>query len=166
MGDVAASVETEPSAVRPRWYKRLARAAASSALATALSQITLIGLLWAGAAPVLASAVAFVVGAVPNYFVSRRWAWGKRGKPPVGRELVPYLAVIAATGVASVGLTTVAGWLVEPLDLPKLWSIVLLDAAFLGSYGVVFLVKFTLLDRIVFVPRDNAEPAGERARQG
>lgn len=165
MGVVAASVETRLATVRPRWYKRLARAAASSMLATVLSQAALISLLWFEAAPALASAIAFVVGAVPNYFVSRRWAWGRRGKPRVGRELVPYLAVIAVTGLASVGLTTVAGWFVEPLALPKVWSIVLLDAAFLASYGLVFLVKFTLLDRIVFVPRGNAEPAGERVHR-
>src|SRR5690606_19696018 len=63
---------------RPRLLIRLFRAATSSVLATAISQVTLIGLLWWGAIPALASAVAFVAGAIPNFFLSRRWAWGRR----------------------------------------------------------------------------------------
>ncbi len=135
---------------QPRLLVRLFRAATSSVLATAISQVTLIGLLWWGAVPALASAMAFIAGAIPNFFIARRWAWGRKGKPPVKGELVPYLVVIALTGVASVGLTTLAGWLTEPLGLTGLLRILVLDAVFLSSYAVVFVMKFALLDRLVF----------------
>ncbi|MEY7971584.1 GtrA family protein [Saccharomonospora xinjiangensis] len=135
---------------RPRLLVRLFRAATSSALATGISQVTLIGLLWWGAAPVLASALAFIAGAIPNFFLARRWAWGRRGTPPVRSELLPYFVVIGLAGVASVGLTTFAGWLTEPLNLSGFVRIVVLDAVFLGSYAVVFVMKFALLDRLVF----------------
>ncbi len=148
----SAAAAEPPSArlTRPRLLVRLFRAATSSALATGISQATLIGLLWAGAAPALASALAFVAGAVPNFLLARRWAWGRTGTPAVKRELVPYFCVIGAAGVASVGLTTLAGHLTEPLDLSGFVRIVVLDAVFLGSYGLVFIAKFALLDRFVF----------------
>lgn len=135
---------------RPRLLIRLFRAATSSVLATAISQVTLIGLLWWGAIPALASAVAFVAGAIPNFFLSRRWAWGRRGTPPMKSELMPYFGVIALTGLASVGLTTLAGWLTEPLNLSGLVRIIVLDAVFLSGYAIVFIMKFALLDRLVF----------------
>jgi putative flippase GtrA len=135
---------------RPRLLVRLFRAATSSALATGISQATLIGLLWWGAGPTLASALAFTAGAIPNFFLARRWAWGRRGAPRVKGELVPYLMVIGLTGLASVGLTTLAGWLTEPLQLSGLLRIVVLDAVFLTSYVIVFVMKFALLDRLVF----------------
>lgn len=140
----------QPKAGRPRLLVRLFRAATSSIVATSISQVTLIGLLWWGASPSLASAVAFVAGAIPNYFLARSWAWGRRGKPKVGRELMPYFAVIGAAGLASVGLTTVAGWLTEPLQISGFVRIIVLDAVFLASYALVFILKFAMLDRLVF----------------
>ena len=62
---------------QPRLLARIFRAATSSVLATALSQLSLIGLLWWGAVPIVASGVAYLTGAVPNFFLARRWAWGR-----------------------------------------------------------------------------------------
>ncbi|MER7114248.1 GtrA family protein [Saccharomonospora azurea] len=149
----ATTAAEEPSMAsgrRPRLLVRLFRAATSSALATGISQVSLIGLLWWGATPMVASAVAFVAGAIPNYFLARRWAWGRRGTPTVTGELLPYLLVIGLTGLASVGLTTLAGRLTEPLDLSGFVRIVVLDAVFLTGYAIVFVMKFALLDRLVF----------------
>jgi putative flippase GtrA len=119
-------------------------------VATVLSQVTLIGTLWLGVDATLASLVAFVAGAVPNYLISRKWAWGRSGKPDVRRELVPYLVVIVASGLAAVGLTTVTDWLITPLTLPHVLWVALLDLAYISSYVALFVIKFTLLDRLVF----------------
>ncbi|MEC3976420.1 GtrA family protein [Amycolatopsis sp. H20-H5] len=152
-------MSTVTNAVKPRtteespWRRRLvrlARAAASSVVATLVSQAALLTILWAGGAPALASAVAFAAGAVPNYLVTRRWVWGRRGRPRVRRELAPYLVVIAVCGLVAVGLTTLAGHLIAPLTLPHALWVVLLDGAYVASYALVFVVKFTLLDRLVF----------------
>lgn len=154
VGVGATTAAGEPAAhARPaRLLSRLFRAATTSVLATALSQAALIGLLWWGATPALASAVAFTCGAVPNFFISRRWAWGRKGKPTVKSELLPYLVIIGLAGFASVGLTTLAGLVTDSLGLHGLVRIVVLDAVFLGGYAIVFLMKFALLDRLVFRP--------------
>ena len=58
--------------------------------------------------------------------------------------------MIGLGGLVSIGLTTLAGSLLTPLALPHFWWVVLVDAAYVASYAVVFVVKFTLLDRLVF----------------
>jgi putative flippase GtrA len=134
----------------PRGFVRLFRAATSSIIATVISQVMLLVILWWGGSAPLASMMAFVAGAVPNYVLTRRWVWGQRGKPRVGAEVVPYLLVITLGGLAAVGLTTLTGHLLTPLKLPHPLWIVLLDAAYMSSYALVFVIKFTLLDRVVF----------------
>src|SRR5690606_7257417 len=80
---------------QPTFFARMVRALMSSGLATGMSQVTLIVLLTMDVNPTVASAAAFVAGAIPNYFVARRWAWNRKGKPDFKRELLPYLSVIA-----------------------------------------------------------------------
>ena len=135
---------------RRRGWARLARAATTSVAATVLSQVVLLAVLAVGGVPALASTLAWAAGAVLNFLVTRRWVWGRTGRPRVRRELLPYLAVIGLGGLASIGLTTLAGSLLTRLDLPHLWWVVLVDGAYVGSYALVFAVKFTLLDRLVF----------------
>ncbi|QRP49022.1 GtrA family protein [Amycolatopsis sp. FDAARGOS 1241] len=135
---------------RRRLLGRFFRAATSSVAATLLSQAALLTVLALGGAPWLASAFAFAAGAVLNFFLTRRWVWGRRGRPEVGRELLPYVVVISLGGLASVGLTTLTGHLLAPLALPHVWWVVLIDGAYVFSYALVFLVKFTMLDRFVF----------------
>lgn len=147
---------------QPKFFARLVRALMSSGLATGMSQVTLIVLLTMDVNPTVASAAAFVAGAIPNYFVARRWAWNRKGKPDFKRELLPYLSVIALGGLASMTLTTVAGWITEPLRIEGFVRIIVLDVAFLSSYALVFLIKFLLLDRFVY-SGSNMEKITERA---
>ncbi|PRX50218.1 putative flippase GtrA [Prauserella shujinwangii] len=153
MADVTTGSATpeDPRGNRPRGIVRLARAATSSLLATGISQLTLLVLLSTQATGAgMAAALAFVAGAVPNYLVARKWAWGRRGKPRVRGELLPYLAVIATGGLTAVGATKLGALLIAPLDLPHVARVLVLDAAYISSYALVFLMKFALLDRLVF----------------
>ena len=144
------TTETPASERGLRGWARLARAAATSVAATVLSQVVLLGVLTTGGVPALASTLAWAAGAVLNFVVTRRWVWGRTGRPRVRRELLPYLVVIGLGGLASIGLTTLAGALLTPLDLPHPLWVVLVDGAYVASYALVFVVKFTLLDRLVF----------------
>nr|WP_308292216.1 GtrA family protein [Prauserella halophila] len=146
---------------RPTFFARMVRALMSSGLATGMSQVTLIVLLTMNLNPTAASAAAFVAGAIPNYFVARRWAWNRRGKPDVKRELLPYLFVIGLGGITSMTLTTIAGWVTEPLRIEGFVRVIVLDVAFLSSYALVFLIKFTLLDRFVYSKLDAPKATGK-----
>jgi putative flippase GtrA len=128
---------------------RFLRYTASSLLATVTSAVTfaLVYRVLDGG-PQLAGLTAFVPGAIVNFVANRFWAWRLRERTGLGREALSYavvavLCVLAATGVA--GLTHAALQDVDP-DLRA----VLVELSYLGTYAVLFLLKYVVLDRLVF----------------
>lgn len=143
---------------------RFSKFTAGSVFSTLLSQVALTGLYGYGHVNVtIASLVAFVVGAIPNFLINWKWTWGRNGKPALVRELVPYIAVIVGGGLAATALTTLTDHVLAPLVTDRAWRTVTLDAAYLASYALLFVVKFALLNK-VFGNRKAAEaPATEDA---
>lgn len=130
--------------------QRFSKALVTAVCGTILSQVTLISLLAGHTNSTLASFLAFLAGAIPNYFISRRWAWGRDRKPRFRTETLPYIAIVTTTGLLSTGLTTLTDHLLRPLDMNEVVRIIVLDGAFVASYALMFILKFTLLDRLVF----------------
>lgn len=150
---------------RPRWRAALVgRYSISSVIAGVLSQGAFAASYALGALPSVASAIAFVVGAVPNYLMNRYWAWQQRGRPHAGRELLPYLVIILVTAGAAALVTTAADAFLRARIESDFWLVVLVDAAFIGTYGIMFVLKFVLFDRFVFVPRKDARTPGTTSR--
>ncbi|MQA10447.1 MAG: GtrA family protein [Pseudonocardiaceae bacterium] len=126
-----------------------AKFAVSSAAATVTGQLMLVLLFWthwttAG----VSSAIAFVAGAVVNYFVNRRWTWGRRGRAAFRTELLPYIAVIGAYGVGTVGITKLVHMWIAPMLEDTAFRGVALNGSFLLATALLFLLKFVLLDRV------------------
>lgn len=140
---------------------RFARFAGASVVATVISQLVLMGLYGLGRVDAtLAGIGAFIAGAIPNFLINRHWAWGRRGKPRVFREMLPYLVVIATGGIASTALVTLADSLLQPVLTTRGWRTVALDGVYVASYALLFVIKFALLDRFVFnARRGRPEPA-------
>jgi putative flippase GtrA len=128
---------------------RFSRFTAGSIFSTLLSQVALTGLYgWGHANATVASLVAFVVGAIPNFVINWKWTWGRDGKPALVRELLPYVGIIVGTGLLATGLTTLTDHVLAPLIVNHAWRTVTLDVAYLASYAVLFVLKFALLDRV------------------
>lgn len=149
---------------------RIMRAGVTSVGATLLSHGTFIGLVGFGHVRAgIASAVAWALGATFNYFVGRRVIWRRRARPDVVRETLPYVIVVGATALLSIGGTTLVEHLIEPIAMSHVKRTIVLEIAFILSYGVVFLLKFTLLDRIVFrhpAPEQRSDRPGGDAPPG
>jgi putative flippase GtrA len=146
-----------------RLVVRFVRYTGSSAISTLASQLTLTGLYWLGGMSATAAGVlAFVAGAVPNYLLNRYWTWRRTGRPPVRGELLPYAAVVIGNGLVAVALTSAMGTLVEPMVHARSVQALLLAVTYQSSYVVMFVVKFTMLDRLVF--RRGAAPSPEPTR--
>lgn len=140
--------------------RRLVKFAAVSAIAVAVSQTTLLvtfGLLhWEARAANLAS---FVLSTIPSFELNRRWTWRRGGRTHLRRELIPFWVLAFLGLVASDQATRFAAAASEDLSSRTVRTLVVMGAS-LATYGVLWLVKFALLDRLVWHDR-SGQPVAE-----
>jgi len=156
---VPTSVPTSPSELlafaRTPGGTKLIRYTLISVICVGINIVVLgitVGLLhWsAGWANVFACAVA----AVPSYELNRKWAWGKLGKSHLWKEVAPFWAL------AFIGLAFSTWWAVEAEALAKHLShfqkTMLVELAVLSAYGILWIGKFIIFNKILFVhhPQD------------
>ncbi|TDC96594.1 GtrA family protein [Actinomadura sp. 7K507] len=134
-----------------------------SVLAAVASEAALLATYGPGLlSPGKASVVAWGAGAGLNYVLNRRWAWGRRGRASLWRELVPYWAIALATMAIAAWSTGAAHRLGPRWFESGGWQTVFVGAVFLAVYGVMFLVKFVLFHYLVFADGPDTRPgAGE-----
>jgi putative flippase GtrA len=119
-------------------------------VATVCSEIAFAALYGSGALGTTgASIVAFVVGAVPNYVLNRRWAWQRTGPVRFWREGVLYVVVSLVSLAASLEATGWTAHLVRDLT-PHVLKTALVSGAYLGTYAVLFLAKFAAYEWVIF----------------
>jgi putative flippase GtrA len=97
------------------------------------------GLEW-GAIP--SNLVSVAIGAIPNYLINRYWTWHQTGKNRLWGEVVPFW-VMSALGLI---LSLIA---VNYAD--SRWdSTVINSIAQLSGFGVLWLAKFFVLDKVMW----------------
>jgi putative flippase GtrA len=126
------------------------RYTASSVIAAVISEIAFLSSYGLGALPLVASLIAWVAGVVPNYLLNRYWAWGRRGRADRRRELLPYAVIVVITAAAAAGVTTVVDAFLRDRVESHAWQVTLVGAAYLATYGFMFVLKFVLFNRYVF----------------
>lgn len=130
----------------------------ASVVAGIISEVVFVAIYWFTAAPPVASLLAFVAGAIPNYLMNRYWAWQRRGRPDRSRELLPYVVIVIVTALIAILVTTAADrWVREHVTAHAL-QVTLVAIAFLATYGTMFVLKFLLFDRFIFVDRAARTP--------
>lgn len=137
--------------------RRLIKFGAVSAVAVVVSQLTLLvtfGLLHWSARP--ANLAAFVLSTIPAFELNRRWTWRRTGRTHLRREVVPFWVLAFAGLVASDIATRFAERASEDLASRTTRALVIMGAS-LATYGVLWLVKFTLLDRLVWSQPDEIQ---------
>jgi putative flippase GtrA len=133
-----------------------ARYSASSVVATVVSQLAFALCYWFGTAAIVATVVAWFAGAVPNYVLNRRYTWGRSG------QKLPYTIIVLGSAVTAAVVTSVTDHLVQPLE-SHAWKTILVSGSYLGTYAILFIVKFVLFDRLVFAkPAPAAESVEAR----
>ncbi|MDN3357859.1 GtrA family protein [Actinomadura sp. DC4] len=141
-------------AMRGPLGRTLARYFVGSVLAMIVSEVTLLlvyGLHLGGAR--LAAAAAWLGGAIVNYFLNRNWAWRRRGRAHPGRELLPYWGTAVAGLLLSIWATHEAGALAPRLSDDHTVATALVGAAYLATYGFLFVAKFLLFHFVIFTDR-------------
>ena len=101
---------------------------------------------------VVANVLAVAISSVPAYLINRYWVWQKRDRNDLRREVVPYW------GMAFLGLL-LSSIAVAVVDDGTDWPPAI-AAANLGGFGVLWVAKFVILDKVLFaeIGRDPAEP--------
>lgn len=136
-----------------------AKYSAASVVATVVGQVAFALCYWFGLAPLVATAIAWLAGVGPNYVLNRRWTWGRTG------QLLPYAIIVLATAATAALVTTVTDHVVQGVIDSRGWQTALVSGAYFGTYGVLFILKFVLFDRLVFAKpaaAPVAEPVPER----
>jgi putative flippase GtrA len=139
----------------PRRIWRLLRFLLASVLAT-LTSAVVFPLVYRGldGSPTVASFAAFGAGTAVSFTIARFYAWNRRDRRRLGRDAVAYLLVASVVGTLAAVVTTYADGRAERAGLSATEKTVVVEAAYLGTFAVMFLVKFAILDRIVFRARN------------
>jgi putative flippase GtrA len=109
---------------------------------------------------VTATLFANVMAGIPSYLLNRQWVWGKSGRSHIWREILPFW-VMSFTGIGFALLT--ASWAHNYADghhLHHLARTALVVAANVSAFGILWLLKFLILNRL-FAEIADAEVGAE-----
>jgi putative flippase GtrA len=134
------------------------RYAAVSIVAILVSQVTLLvcyGIFKTD--ETTAQLVSFVTSMIPSYYLNRMWVWGKGGKSLFLKEVAPFWVIGVAQLLISLAFVPWAQNFVD--DATPSHS--LRTAGFLFNnlfiYGVMWVGKFMLFNKVLFKQRPAAE---------
>lgn len=107
---------------------------------------------WPGVA---ANLTAVAISSVPVYLIYRGWVWRKSGRNSLLTEVLPFWLMTLLGLVVSTAFVALAD---RRSDSPLVY--VLASSA---GFGVVWVAKFFVLDRFIFLPVDEAAGADDSA---
>ena len=82
--------------------------------------------------------------------LNRKWAWGKSGKSHLWREVVPFWALTLVGFLGSTGTVQIVDSMCQHHHITGLLRALAIMGASLFAYGVVWIVKFVIFNRLVF----------------
>ena len=138
---------------------RLTRCMSVSVITTVLSLVLIVmGTTVLGLAPMTANVIATAIATVPSYSLNRRWTWGRTDRSDLWREVVPFW-VLSFCGLALSTITVgMANAWASHLQLAPVLVTASILVGHLGGFGLLWVVQFVILDRILFARP--AEPLG------
>jgi len=105
--------------------------------------------------PVGSNIAAVSLTSVPVFLLNKRWVWSADGKVSIRREVLPFWVFTLAGLLLSTGLVALAHSASD--------SQLLVMAANLAGFGVLWVAKFLFLDRVMFGHSELDEVLGQEA---
>ena len=95
-----------------------------------------------------ANVFAVGISAIPSYYLNRAWAWGKRGRSHLMKEVIPFWA-LAFLGLV---ISTIAVDLVDNQvqHLHKAAATMILVITQVGAFGILWIGKFIIFNELMF----------------
>jgi putative flippase GtrA len=92
--------------------------------------------------------VATILASIPNYYLNRRWVWGKSGRSRVWREWIPFWAITILGLVLALVAAALAHNFSNAHDLGHVARTIVLLASNLIAFGSRWILKFVILNRV------------------
>jgi len=150
--------------VKSDLFRKLWRYSMASVVAVVVTQVSFLvldGLMRLDA--VLASTLATTIATIPSYEMNRKWAWGKSGKSHLWKEVIPFW-LLAIFGWA---FSTLAVYLVQNYarhnDFSHLAATLWEDAVYFAAFGVLWVGKFMVFNKLLFAHRPEHDRPAEAA---
>lgn len=105
--------------------------------------------------PTRSNVGAVMLCAVPVFFLNKHWVWSADGKVSLRREILPFWVFTAAGLTLSTGLVALAE---NASD-----STLLVMAASVTGFGVLWVAKFLFLDKVMFGHSEQDEVLSQEA---
>ena len=110
--------------------------------------------------------VAVSVSAVPSYYLNRSWVWGKGGRSHLLKEVVPFWAMAFIGLVASTWAAGYANAHADSITSSHLFKTVIVMAANVGAFGVLWVGKFIIMNKVLFAHHPEDLPEALDGRTG
>ena len=94
---------------------------------------------------VTSNIIAVTAGSVPNYLINRAWTFNKRDRHSFTREILPFWLMAVLGLILS---TFSVAWADQRWD----GNTLALNIANLAAFGVLWVAKFFVLERVLFKP--------------
>jgi cellulose synthase/poly-beta-1,6-N-acetylglucosamine synthase-like glycosyltransferase/putative flippase GtrA len=148
-----------------RLGRKLLRYSLVSLVSIAVSQaVLMVGFGWWHWTASVANVVACAVATVPSYYLNRSWAWGRRGRSHLWKEVVPFWAIAFAGLALSTWAADAASTLADRAAVSHATATAVVMAASLLAFGVLWVGKFAVFNRLLFT--DRPEPGRPRVPGG
>ncbi len=92
-----------------------------------------------------------VVATIPSYYLNRKWVWGKGGRSHLMKEIVPFWSMSAIGIFVSIFGAAVARHISIEHHLSHFDQTVLVLAANIASFGLFWVLKYMLFNRLFHV---------------
>lgn len=105
----------------------------------------------------LAAVLGNSVGAIPSYILNRYWVWNKSDKNRIFGEILPFW-VITLVGIAfSFFVAHETGQFTHHHHITGAFRVALLLIANLAGFGVLWVAKYILFNKVLFVTRHRGD---------
>jgi putative flippase GtrA len=113
-----------------------------------------------------ANVFAVAVSAIPSYYLNRVWAWGKSGRSHFMKEVVPFWGMALLGLVFSTWAADFSKTVADDLTSAHLLRTLVVMFAGLAAFGVLWIAKFVILNKVLFAHKPEQLPPALDGRAG
>ena len=113
------------------------------------------------ASAAVCNVLATLVATLPSYYLNRTWAWGKTGRSHLVREVIPFWVAAFASLVASTVAVGAAAHVARHFTASNDVITAVVECANFCTYGLLWVGKFVLFNKVLFVVPDSRTARGE-----